>query len=176
MDVFINGEHIGKKYYGAGMVSGNNSSRLLLDYKYEHEEQYKEILEHIFGSSGICVNHLKLEMGADINSSSGTEPCVKRYENEPADVTRGAGYILAADAKKINPDLTLDMLFWSEPKWVTDSEDVYAFQGLSRKDGTLLTVRVTVTGKRAETDMLLLIQFTAAWPPVTLKQGITAWS
>ena len=126
MDILISGNSIGKKYYGAGMVSGNNSSRLLLDYKYEHEKEYNEILEHIFGSDGICVNHLKLEMGADINSSSGTEPCIKRYENEPADVTRGAGYILAADAKKINPDLTLDILFWSEPKWVTDSEDVYA--------------------------------------------------
>ena len=126
MDISINGSCVGKKYYGAGMVSGNNSSRLLLDYKYEHEKEYKEILEHIFGRDGICVNHLKLEMGADINSSSGTEPCVKRYENEPADVTRGAGYILAADARKINPDLTLDILFWSEPRWVTDSEDIYA--------------------------------------------------
>ena len=126
MDISVSGSRIGKKYYGAGMVSANNSSRLLLDYKYEHEKEYKEILEHIFGSNGVCVNHLKLEMGADINSSSGTEPCVKRYENEPADVTRGAGYILAADAKKINPDLTLDILFWSEPKWVTDSEDTYA--------------------------------------------------
>ena len=126
MDILISGNSIGKKYYGAGMVSGNNSSRLLLDYKYEHEKEYNEILEHIFGSYGICVNHLKLEMGADINSSSGTEPCIKRYESESADVTRGAGYILAADAKKVNPDITLDILFWSEPKWVTDSEDVYA--------------------------------------------------
>ena len=126
MDILISGNSIGKMYYGAGMVSGNNSSRLLLDYKYEHKKEYDEILEHIFGSDGICVNHLKLEMGSDINSSSGTEPCIKRYENEPADVTRGAGYILAADAKKINPDLTLDILFWSEPKWVTDSDGVYA--------------------------------------------------
>ena len=126
MDISISGNRAGKMYYGAGMVSGNNSSRLLLDYKYEHKKEYEEILRHIFGSEGICVNHLKLEMGADINSSSGTEPCIKRYENEPADVTRGTGYILAADAKKINPDLTLDILFWSEPKWVTDSDDVYA--------------------------------------------------
>ena len=126
MDISINGNRIGKMYYGAGMVSGNNSSRLLLDYKYEHKKEYNEILQHIFGSDGICINHLKLEMGSDINSSSGTEPCVKRYENEAANVARGAGYILAADAKKINPELTLDLLFWSEPKWVTDSDDVYA--------------------------------------------------
>ena len=125
MKITVNGKDIGKKYHGMGMVSGNNSSRLLLDYKYEHPSAYREILQHIFGADGLCITHLKLEMGADINSTSGTEPCVKRSEEEPADVTRGAGYILAADAKQINPDLTLDMLFWSEPRWVTDSQDVY---------------------------------------------------
>ena len=114
------------RYRGAGMVSANNSSRLLLDYKAEHPHIYRRLLEYIFGSEGIGVTHLKIEMGADINSSSGTEPAVKRYADEKADVTRGAGYRLAADAKEINPDLTLDMLWWSEPKWVSAAEDVYA--------------------------------------------------
>ena len=91
MDISINGNRLGKMYYGAGMVSANNSSCLLLDYKYEHDKEYQEILEYIFGSNGVCVNHLKLEMGLDINSSSGTEPCIKQYESEPADVTRDAG-------------------------------------------------------------------------------------
>lgn len=112
-------------FRGAGMVSGNNSSRLLLDYKAENPEAYNQLLEYIFGGEGVGVNHLKIEMGSDINSSSGTEPAVKRFADEKADVTRGSGYQLAADAKKINPGLTLDMLWWSEPKWVSDSEDVY---------------------------------------------------
>lgn len=114
------------RYRGAGMVSGNNSSRLLLDYKTEHPKAYEQILEYMFGNDGIGITHLKVEMGADINSSSGTEPSVMRTEDEKADVTRGAAYQLAADAKKINPDLTLDMLWWSEPKWVSDAADVYA--------------------------------------------------
>lgn len=114
------------RYRGAGMVSGNNSSRLLLDYKAEHPEAYEQILEYMFGKEGIGITHLKVEMGADINSSSGTEPSVMRTEDENADVTRGAAYQLAADAKKINPDLTLDMLWWSEPKWISDAADVYA--------------------------------------------------
>lgn len=114
------------RFRGVGMVSGNNSSRLLLDYKAEHPDRYNEILEYTFGKHGIGVNFLKLEMGSDVNSSSGTEPCVKRYEDEKADVTRGAGYQLAADAKKINPDLELDMLWWSEPLWVTKADDVHA--------------------------------------------------
>ena len=113
-------------YRGVGMVSGNNSSRLLLDYKAENPDAYWEIMNYIFGKNGLEVAHLKLEMGSDINSSSGTEPSVMRSEDETADVTRGAGYQLAADAKTINPDLTLDMLWWSEPRWISDSDDVYA--------------------------------------------------
>lgn len=112
-------------FRGNGMVSANNSSRLLLDYKAEHLESYYEILNLIFGKDGLDVNHLKIEMGSDINSSSGTEPCIKRSPNETADVTRGAGFQLCADAKKIKPNLTTDMLWWSEPKWVSSSENVY---------------------------------------------------
>ena len=114
------------RFRGAGMVSGNNSSRLLLDYKAEHLDKYNEILEYLFGENGVGITFLKLEMGSDVNSSSGTEPSVKRTADEKANVTRGAGYQLAADAKKINPDLTLDMLWWSEPRWITEAEDVYA--------------------------------------------------
>lgn len=107
-----------KLWRGMGMVSGNNSSRLLLDYKSQNPKQYQELLELIFGDKGCGVQHLKIEMGADINSSSGTEPCTMRSPDEKADVTRGAGFILAADAKKVNPNLTLDMLWWSEPLWI----------------------------------------------------------
>ncbi len=134
MKININDKSWGKEFKGLGMVSGNNSSRLLMDYKYEQPEKYREILKHIFGKDGLNITHLKLEMGSDINSSSGTEPCVKRNRSEAADVTRGAGYILAADAKKINPELTVDMLYWSEPKWVTDSDDVYDARYIWYKD------------------------------------------
>ncbi len=115
-----------KLWHGAGMVSGNGSSRLLLDYKANHPDRYYEILDRIFGADGVGVNHLKLEMGSDINSTSGTEPCIMRYENEVPDVTRGAGFQLAADVKKLYPDVALDMLYWSEPAWVTNSDNVYA--------------------------------------------------
>ena len=130
VDLIIDGNNAitaeNKLYRGLGMVSGNNSSRLLLDYKDENPEKYNEILNYLFGADGIGITHLKLEMGSDINSSSGTEPAVMRTEDEKADVTRGAGFQLAADAKKINPDLTLDMLWWSEPLWISNAEDVYA--------------------------------------------------
>ncbi len=115
-----------ERYFGLGMISANNSSRLLLDYKYKSPEAYKKILELCFSEKGLGFSHLKIELGSDVNSSSGTEPSTKRYEDEKADVRRGAGFVLARDAKKINPDLTLEFLRWSEPSWVTNSDDVFA--------------------------------------------------
>ncbi len=113
-------------YRGQGMISCNGSSRLLIDYKEKSPESYNRILEYMYGRNGLKFTHFKVEMGSDVNTSSGTEPTTMRYEDEKADVTRGAGFQLAADIKKINPDVTLDMLWWSEPRWVTDSDDVYA--------------------------------------------------
>lgn len=113
-------------YKGYGMISCNGSSRLLMDYKVKSPNSYWEILKLLYGKGGLEFSHFKVEMGADVNTSSGTEPMVKRTEAEKADVTRGAGFQLAADIKTINPDVTLDMLWWSEPRWVSDAEDVYA--------------------------------------------------
>lgn len=113
-------------YEGLGFISANNSSRLLLDYKAENPEAYNELLEYVFGEDGMAVSLIKIEMGSDADSSSGTEPAVKRSADEPADVTRGAGYQLAADALKINPDLEIDMLYWGIPAWVNSAEDKYA--------------------------------------------------
>lgn len=112
-------------YRGFGMVSGNNSSRLLMDYKLLHPDVYWQILELLFSKKYLGISHLKLEMGSDVNSTSGTEPATMRSAKESCNVYRGAGFILAKDAKSIAKDLTLDMLWWSEPLWVTRSSDVY---------------------------------------------------
>mgnify|MGYP002622504523 CR=1 FL=1 len=130
MVIRIDGSHANKNenflYRGQGMISCNGSSRLLLDYKEKSPESYQQILEYLYGENGLRFSHFKVEMGADVNTSSGTEPMTMRTESEHADVTRGAGFQIAADIKKIAPDVTLDMLWWSEPRWVTDSDDVYA--------------------------------------------------
>ena len=121
-------------YRGFGCVSANNSSRLLLDYKAEHPQAYEEIMRLLFQKNyGVCLTHIKLELGADINSSSGTEPATKRSANEPADVTRGAGFQFAADAKAINPDITVDFLRWGEPGWVTHAFTISQENGLSAR-------------------------------------------
>ncbi len=131
-EIIIDGSQTSERdiFRGLGCVTANGSSRLLIDYKRKHPEVYQEIIKLLFQPDyGAGLSHLKIELGADVNSSSGTEPCVKRFPEEKADVTRGAGFQLAADAKKINPDLTLDLLRWGEPHWVTA-----AFQE-SRKAG-----------------------------------------
>ncbi len=112
--------HPAAAHRGLGFVTGNGSSRLLLDYKRLHPAMYEEILRLLFAPGvGAGITHLKLEFGTDINSSSGTEPCTMRAADAPADVTRGAGFQLAADARRHNPALTLDLLRWGEPHWVT---------------------------------------------------------
>lgn len=112
----------GTVWRGLGVVTGNNSSRLLMDYKTQNPDAYWEIMNLLFRPDyGAGLSHVKIEFGTDVNSSSGTEPCIMRSADEEADVTRGAGFMFAADALSINPDITVDLLRWGEPKWVTDA-------------------------------------------------------
>lgn len=112
----------GAVYRGLGVVTGNNSSRLLMDYKTENPDAYWEIMNLLFKPDyGAGLTHVKIEFGTDVNSSSGTEPSIMRSADEEADVTRGAGFMFAADALSINPEITVDLLRWGEPKWVTDA-------------------------------------------------------
>lgn len=112
----------GTVYRGLGVVTGNNSSRLLMDYKTQNPDAYWEIMNLLFKPDyGAGLTHIKIEFGTDVNSSSGTEPSIMRSADEQADVTRGAGFMFAADALSINPDITVDLLRWGEPKWVTDA-------------------------------------------------------
>ncbi|MBD8068667.1 S-layer protein [Bacillus sp. PS06] len=106
------------RFKGFGTVTANNTSRLMLDYKEEHPEAYWEIMNQLFNKdTGAGLAHVKVELGADVNSSSGTEPATMRYADEPANVLRGAGFQFAADAKSINPDITTEILRWGEPRF-----------------------------------------------------------
>ncbi len=124
----------GTVYRGLGVVTGNNSSRLLMDYKTENPEAYWEIMNLLFKKDyGAGLTHVKIEFGTDVNSSSGTEPSIMRSADEEADVTRGAGFMFAADALFINPDITVDLLRWGEPKWITDAFAVSQEEGFEAR-------------------------------------------
>ncbi|XOQ13495.1 MAG: Galactosylceramidase [Shouchella clausii] len=118
--ISIDGEDVDphNRFKGFGTVSANNTTRLLIDYKDEYPEKYWQIMNQLFDNeTGAGLAHVKVELGADVDSSSGTEPATMRYVDEPANVVRGAGFQFAADAKTINPDITTEILRWGEPRW-----------------------------------------------------------
>ncbi len=121
-------------YRGFGYISANNSSRLLLDYMDEQPEAYQKLLNWLFDPNGaVRMTHLKIEMGADVNSSSGTEPSTMRSEEDAANVRRGAGFRLAADVKAINPDVTLELLSWGAPAFIKNGKGVDGVRELRYK-------------------------------------------
>lgn len=127
--ITIDGNNVDEfnRFKGFGTVTANNTSRLMLDYKEEHPKKYWEIMNLLFNKdTGAGLTHVKVELGADVNSSSGTEPATMRYVDEPANVLRGAGFQFAADAKSINPDITTEILRWGEPR--------FTWNGAANKD------------------------------------------
>lgn len=110
----------GLTYKGFGMLNGNSTSNLLLDYKSKSPDKYEEMMQYLFGGEYPLFTHIKMEMGNDGNNSTGAEACTMRYEEEEADASRSPGFVMAADAKKINPHVKISILRWEMPKWVSD--------------------------------------------------------
>lgn len=117
----------GLTYKGFGLLSGNSTSDLLMDYKAENPESYAQLMQYLFGGEYPIFTHVKLEMGNDRNNSTGPESATMRTKDEAPNVRRNAGWLLAADAKKINPDLKVSILSWNTPYWVKNSEDKYTW-------------------------------------------------
>lgn len=111
----------GKTFEGIGALSAGASSRLLFDYP---EPQRSEILDFLFKPNfGAALQHLKVEIGGDINSTDGTEPSIARtreeFENpKPEYFNRGYEWWLMKEAKKRNPNIVFDVLQWGAPGWV----------------------------------------------------------
>lgn len=108
----------GLTWKGWGMLNGNSTSNLLLDYKAENPEAYWEMMKYLFGGKHPLFTHIKMEMGNDGNNSTGAEACTMRYEDEEADASRSPGFVMAADAKSINPNIKVSVLRWCMPAWV----------------------------------------------------------
>jgi hypothetical protein len=111
-------------FKGFGAVSCNNTSRLLLDYKEEHPNRYWELMNTLFNpDTGMGLTEVKVELGSDANTSSGTEPASMRAADAQANVLAGAGWHFAADARSINPDIEVSLLRWADPRWVEDAAE-----------------------------------------------------
>jgi hypothetical protein len=117
--VVLDGDASGRIFDGLGAASAGASSRLLIDYP---EPQRSQILDYLFKPGyGAALQRLKVEIGADVNSTDGSEPSHMR---NPADrnATRGYEWWLMEEAHKRNPNIILEILPWGAPSWVgTDS-------------------------------------------------------
>ncbi len=129
--ITVNGDDIrtdnvnGLTYKGFGLLSANSTSDLLMDYKAQNPEAYAKLMQYLFGGEHPIMTHVKLEMGNDRNNSTGAEASTKRTRSELTNILRNPGWQLAADAKKINPNIKVSILRWNAPEWVTSIEDVY---------------------------------------------------
>lgn len=117
----------GLTFKGFGVLSGNGTSALLIDYKSEQPTVYAKMMQTLFGGSEPIMTNVKLEMGNDCNNSTGSELATQRTETEAANVTRDQGFQLAADAKKINPALKVTILRWNAPGWAKTNDQIYTW-------------------------------------------------
>jgi hypothetical protein len=113
--VVLDGHSRGRIFDGIGAVSAGASSRLLVDYPEPYRSQ---ILDYLFKPDyGASLQHLKVEIGSDVNSTDGSEPSHMRSRNDQ-NYTRGYEWWLMGEAKKRNPAIALDSLPWGAPGWV----------------------------------------------------------
>ncbi|MDO0938128.1 GH59 galactosidase [Streptomyces sp. DG2A-72] len=129
VDVVIDGDDVrsdnrnGLPYKGLGVLSCNSTSNLLMDYKAQHPGRYWQLVRVLFGGKRPLINHVKVEMGSDTNTSTGADPATMRTPDEFADASRSPGFQLAADAKTVNPKLKVSILRWEMPAWVQKEWD-----------------------------------------------------
>lgn len=113
--VVLDGTSKGRIFEGLGAASAGASSRLLIDYP---EPERSQILDYLFKPGyGAALQHLKVEIGADVNSTDGSEPSHMRSPSDH-DSSRGYEWWLMAEAHKRNPHILLEILPWGAPRWV----------------------------------------------------------
>jgi len=113
--VVLDGNASGRTFDGLGAVSAGASSRLLIDYP---EPQRSQILDYLFlPGYGAALQHLKVEVGADVNSTDGSEPSPMRSASDH-DASRGYEWWLMVEAHRRNPAIVLEILPWGAPDWV----------------------------------------------------------
>ena len=113
--IILNGASKGSIFDGLGAASAGASSRLLIDYP---EPERSQILDYLFKPNyGASLQHLKVEIGGDVNSTDGSEPSHMRTRTDH-NYTRGYEWWLMNEARKRNPKIILDTLPWGAPGWV----------------------------------------------------------
>jgi hypothetical protein len=123
--IIIDAGSPGRVFEGIGALSAGASSRLLADYP---EVRRSEILDVLFKPKyAASLQHLKVEIGGDINSTDGTEPSHARSRDELVHprkeyFERGYEWMLMKEAGRRNPGIILDVLQWGAPHWIGEHD------------------------------------------------------
>src|ERR1035438_6774314 len=106
----------GRVFDGVGAISGGGgNSRLLIDYPEPYRSQ---ILDYLFKPNyGASMQILKVEIGADMDSTDGAESSHMHTRNDE-NYQRGYEWWLMEQAKARNPHIKLAALAWGAPHWV----------------------------------------------------------
>lgn len=105
---------------GIGVVDGGGATSVLLkDYP---EPQRSEILDLLYlPKFGASVSTLLVEIPGDGNATQGSMPS-HQHTRDDLETHRGYTWWVLSEAKRRNPDLTLDAVAWSAPGWLGDGE------------------------------------------------------
>ena len=114
--ISIDGQSEGRLFEGIGLVNGGGATSVLLkDYP---EPQRSQILDLVYKPKfGASVSALLVEIPGDGNSTQGSMPSHSHMRGE-TDYTRGYTWWILQEARKRNPQITLDATAWSAPGWV----------------------------------------------------------
>jgi hypothetical protein len=112
----LDARQTGRVFEGVGAVSGGGgNARLLIDYP---EPQRSQILDYLFKPNyGAALQHLKVEIGGSVDSSSGSEP-THQFTRSDTNFDRGYEWWLMGQGRARNPGLILDCLAWGAPGWI----------------------------------------------------------
>jgi galactosylceramidase len=112
----LKGDAGGKRFDGIGAVSGGGATSVLLkDYP---EPQRSQVLDLLFKPKfGASMSALLVEVPGDGNSTQGAEPS-HMHGRDDLNYSRGYEWWLMREAKKRNPELSLDACAWGCPGWV----------------------------------------------------------
>jgi len=119
-EVLLKGDAGGKRFDGIGAVSGGGATSVLLkDYP---EPQRSQVLDLLFKPKfGASMLALFVEVPGDANATQGAEPSHMHTKTDE-NYFRGYEWWLMAEAKKRNPDITLDGCAWGCPGWVGNGQ------------------------------------------------------
>jgi len=112
----LDGHAGGPRFDGIGVVEGGGGTGVLLkDYP---EPQRSQILDLVFKPKfGASVSALYVEIPGDGNSTQGSMPS-HRHARDDLNAWRGYMWWEMREARRRNPDVTLDGAAWSAPGWV----------------------------------------------------------